>query len=59
MAKIERANKVNQIAKMMYDHKWDTLTAEEQKLFDLVPADLPSIFISLDRIRNEVRNFLE
>ena len=39
---------------MMFDHKMDNLTPSEQQLFALNPVDLPYVFITLDRIKNEV-----
>ena len=38
----------------MHDLNKDSLTEEEQQNFDLAPSDLPFVFITLDKIRNEV-----
>ena len=48
------AKKLEQIAQMMFDHKMDNLSPTEQQLFAINPIDLPYVFISLDRIKNEV-----
>ena len=38
----------------MFDHKMDNLSRDEQALFAINPTDLPFVFISLDRIKNQV-----
>ena len=52
-AKAEKA-KLEKIAQMMFDHKMDNLSKEEQALFAINPTDLPFVFISLDKIKNQV-----
>lgn len=52
-AKTETA-KLEKIAQMMFDHKMDNLSKEEQALFAINPTDLPFVFVSLDRIKNQV-----
>ena len=47
------------IAQMMFDHKMDTLSRDEQRLFAINPTDLPYVFVSLDRIKNEVSQNLK
>ena len=39
---------------MLHDRKWDTMTPDEQKLMDVKSNDLPFVFITLDKIRNQV-----
>ena len=56
MAKVEK-QKLEKIAQMMFDRKMDNLSKEEQALFAISPSDLPFVFVTLDRIKNQVSIF--
>ena len=51
----KRKRHLSRVAQMLHDRKWDTITPDEQKLMDVKSTDLPFIFITLDKIRNQVR----
>jgi len=49
---------LEKIAQMMFDRKMDNLSKDEQALFAINPTDLPFVFISLDKIKNQVSSKL-
>ena len=50
----QRKQYLSRIAKMLHDRKWDNLSEQEQKVLEVKPAELPFIFITLDKIKNQV-----
>ena len=55
-AENQRRQHLSRIAKMLHDQNRGTLSWDEQQLMDVRPTDLPFIFITLDKIKNEVNS---
>ena len=55
----QKRQRLTQIAQMLFKKQWHTISTDEQKALGLDPADLPFIFVTLDQIKNKVRDFFQ
>lgn len=49
-----RIEHLEKIAKIMFEKKWDNLTKAEQEVLDVKPNELQHIFVTLDKLKNQV-----